>query len=230
MSFDVPAFLRLTMLATVFIVPVAHAQTPAAALDEDAATTSVMSAPAPQADADTAEEDSTSADGDNWELCPEPMDALNQVPGQLEELQADIDRYTLCLNRAELLMKLEDLKNQNREKEMGSQMGASGLPSLSPPPLNPAQTAELLGADKAAVEAPGSVSIPAAPVPQLGYTIKEIRGTGGSLTARLVTPAGTVEQVRVGDTLDDGSKVTSISSTQVIISKENKTDRLSWAN
>lgn len=238
MSSDVLAFSRrfallLGVLAITAIAP-ARAQdaAPPTPMDPAPATTGIMDAAGAPAPAEAPAAAPTPAAAESamdagWELCPEPMDALSQVPGQLEELQADIDRYTLCLNRAELLMKLEDLKNQNREKQMAGPGGPGTLPSLSPPPLNTAQTQELLGADATAEDAPPPA---AAPVPQDGYTIKEVRGAGNALTARLVTPSGTVEQVQQGDRLDDGSEVTSVSATQVIITKDGKTDRLSWAN
>src|SRR5690606_5999975 len=116
----------------------------------------------------------TSHDGDteNWELCPEPSDALGNVPSRLDELQADIDRYTLCLNRAELLLKLEDLRTQNNAGA-GANAGMMLPGSLTPAPLTEQQAGELLGEIPAATSA-ASVT-PALP---LEYGIRNISGVG----------------------------------------------------
>ena len=145
--------------------------------------TSVIATPAP-----------AESRGEDWELCPEPSMALTQVPSEMDELQADIDRYTLCLNRAELLLKLEDLKNQNKE----ASVDGLSLP-ISPTPLTAEQTTELM--------ADGSSPQAMAPPPQDDYAIRDIRGMGDMLMARLQSPDGDFEQVKIGDKLADGSEV-----------------------
>lgn len=170
----------------------------------------------------------TAAAGD-WELCPEPDTALSQVPSEMDELQADIDRYTLCLNRAELLLKLNDLKNQNQD----ASVDAMSLPgSLTPTPLSAQQTAELMGGGAAgAAGTEGGLSALASNTPPVtGYGIRDIRGVGGMLTARLQSADGNFEQVKIGDRLTDGSEVTSITTTQVTISKDGSVKRLDWNN
>lgn len=156
-----------------------------------------------------------------WELCPEPSMALTEVPSEMDELQADIDRYTLCLNRAELLLKLDDLKNQNRN---AAPVDAMSLP-LSPAPLTGQQAAELMGA-------PGTEMSPTAmtPLVQSDYGIRDIRGVGGMLMARLQSPSGEYEQVQIGDRLADGSEVTAITTSQVTIRRDGSVKRLEWHN
>ena len=42
------------------------------------------------------------ASGNNADPCPAPEAALNQTPDDLAKVQADIDRFTLCVQRAQL--------------------------------------------------------------------------------------------------------------------------------
>ncbi len=169
-----------------------------------------------------------------WDLCPQPTEALNAVPANIDQLQADIDRFTLCLNRAELLLKLEDLKNQNKT-DMASANGMD-LP-IEPTPLTDQQTGQLLGADPSGVPAaPTSVlstpnALPAKEeAPKDAYVIREVRGLSGVLVARLQSTDGNYEQVKIGDKLADGSEVTAITTTQVTVQKGGTVKRLGWEN
>ncbi len=156
---------------------------------------------------------------DDWTLCPEPGEALQNVPSGPAEIQADIDRFTLCLDRAEILLKLDELSSRGDELA-GNNMGDLGLP-ITPTPLTSAQTEELLLGDGSNM----------APQVQLAdYTVIAISGASGDLNARLNTPDGDIQTVRVNDSLEDGTSITSISSTQVAARKDGKTRILKWDN
>ncbi len=163
-------------------------------------------------------------DNDDWTLCPEPGAALQDVPAGPAEIQADIDRFTLCLDRAELLLKLEEVSNRNDELLMGaSGMGGMVLP-VNPTPLTQAQTEELMASNDPNMMG----ALP--PIKMADYTILGISGAGGALDARLNTPDGDIQMVRIDDHLEDGSVVSSISASQVFVRKDGKTRLLQWDN
>lgn len=177
---------------------------------------------------------SASADN-NWELCPQPLTALNDVPATEEQLQADIDRYTLCVNRAQLLLELESLQAETTQ----GRIDAMALPTAGggvavPAPLTPDQANELLNADAPPVTSTNTdglgMNSPAAQEPTSPEIIvTDIKGTGGQLVATLRAPNGDVDTGKEGDTLIDGSTITSISTTQVMVrTKDGKTERLEW--
>lgn len=158
-------------------------------------------------------------DEQSWELCPNPAQALSDVPASAERLQADIDKYTLCLNRAQLLVQLEELRNKG-----DTPVDAMSLPGAGAPiPLTPEQTDALLG------DSETSAAKNDAPETSLFPTVQDISGVNGQLVARVTTPDGDIETVRTGDTLSDGAQVTSITATQVIVRQDGKTTRLEWS-
>lgn len=178
------------------------------------------------------------AQQNTWDLCPQPTAALNSVPANIDQLQADIDRFTLCLNRAELLLKLEDLKTQNTRDGATSTAGGMDLP-IEPMPLNAQQAGQLLGADTQAaapaapldtgLTSPDSVVSKKEAPPEKDYVIREVRGLGGGLVARVQSPDGNYEQVKIGDKLADGATVTAINTTQVTVqTKDGAVKRLGW--
>ncbi len=162
------------------------------------------------------------AKADSWTLCPEPQKALNEVPASAEQLQADIDRYTLCVNRAELLMKLETI-----QRGPESMVNAMTLPgAVTPPPLTAEQTSQLID-NPVGVESVVRNDAPAAPQKDV-ITVKDIRGVGGELMARVQDQDGNIATVGVGDKLTDGSEITAVSATQVTVVNGGKTSRLDW--
>lgn len=158
-------------------------------------------------------------DDETWSLCPEPGLALQDVPAGPAEIQADIDRFTLCLDRAELLLKLEEVSARNNELMIGDSMGGMALP-INPQPLSVEQTENLLasngsGAPTQAIELPD-------------YKVLAINGAAGQLSARLSTPDGDIQMVQLNDSLEDGSIVSAITSSQVSVRKDGKTRILNW--
>lgn len=64
-------------------------------------------------------------------LCPEPKISSRQSPSDLANIQSDIERFTLCIERAELLNRLNRLVEEN-DALMGLTFGG-GQASAQPP-------------------------------------------------------------------------------------------------
>lgn len=162
-------------------------------------------------------------DDDTWDLCPEPTQSLQNVPASPAEIQADIDRFALCLDRAELLLKIEETQNRSDELSVSAGLSGLGLP-IAPQPLTQEQAASLLeSGEQSTAEA-----LPPANLPD--YTIAAITGVGGDLTAQLNTPDGDIQTVRQGDQLEDGSTVSSVTASQVAARKDGDARLLQWDN
>lgn len=225
----------LSLIVLLMLAPAAMAQE-APPLEEPDAVTGIVEMPAPVVPASqktaSGSASSSVSPATSWNLCPEPQEALNNVPASAEKLQADIDRYALCVNRAELLMKLEEIKN----KDMGMSMSGMSLPGgMAPTPLTPEQTALLMGEQPGApMNMDASSAAPAReeeeeekePVDVI--TVNDIRGVNGELMARVKDQDGNIATVGVGDKLTDGSEITAISATQVTVRRNGETTRLEW--
>lgn len=162
--------------------------------------------------------------------CPLPSAAVMETPDDLAKVQADIDRFTLCMERAQLLQRLNELALENQEALMGYS------------PDNPGMKLDKKPADLPDFKKPAAAesSPPALPVlggampkteepPAVGWTVVSVFGSGGNLQARISSPEGSIEQVRTGDTLSDGSTVKTISVGRVVITdKSGKDTTLGW--
>lgn len=203
----------------------------AQAQDTEAAVTGVVEAPVATASVLAKPKPAPAAEKSNWELCPEPQQALNDVPASPEKLQADIDRYTLCVSRAELLMQLNDLKNG--PDSAVNAMALPGVDAGAPPPLTPEQTSQLLDQpDPLSLDVAGSGGKKAAPPPAPAedvITVSEVRGVSGELKARVKDQEGNVALLGVGDQLTNGAEITAITATQVTVRKGGKTTMLDWS-
>ena len=156
--------------------------------------------------------------------CPVPSAALAETPDDLAKVQADIDRFNLCVERAQLLKRLNELAVENEK--------AAVAPSRNNPGMR-------LDADRlpdTAGSLPRSPVTPLAPLPTTGgpkgpgddWTIVEVFGATGSLTAKLVRQDGAVQYASQGAVLPDGRRITVITSTSVILEKDGKTTELQW--
>lgn len=154
--------------------------------------------------------------------CPTVKDIFSgKTPDDLSLVQADIDRYTLCAKRAELLKKLNELTTEN-EKAV-NQSGASNpgmvldpasLPKIPSPPVAPPPLAPF-----AAVSVPEDDG---------NWRIVEIFGASGNLQAKLVKSDGSVARVKAGSDLSDGGKVIAITPIHVTIRGSSGETELSW--
>lgn len=162
--------------------------------------------------------------------CPALEDILSgKTPDDLSLVQADIDRYTLCAKRAELLKKLNELTVEN-EKAVGGGAGVQnpgmtlgkGTPKAVFPPIVPvvnippvAPVAPVDGEDVPA-EDDGS------------WKIVEIFGVSGKLQAKLTKSDGSVARVKAGTALSDGGSVVAITPVHVTIRNADGETELSW--
>lgn len=154
--------------------------------------------------------------------CPAPMFSQESAPDDLTKVQADIDRYTLCIERAELLQRLNKLTSENSQTALGVT------------PLNPGMMLEKGHRGQASAPppspAPSETAAPANPGGQEGgWSIVEIFGGADDLRARLREgKEGGFLRVRAGDSLPDGSKVAKITPTRVILANGGKAIELEW--
>lgn len=158
--------------------------------------------------------------------CPVPVVEMAKTPDDLAKVQADIDRYTLCVERAQLLQRLNDLAIENQEKLTGGESG--GLSSDNPgmmlaPGEFAAKRDEILGAGD--LSGMMGESQPSSPE---GWVILSVFGSSDGLQARLGQSNGELAQVRQGDTLYDGAVVQSITSTGVTLDVEGEKEVLKW--
>lgn len=162
--------------------------------------------------------------------CPALEDILaGKTPDDLSLVQADIDRYTLCAKRAELLKRLNELTVEN-EKAVNRGMGdqnpgmtlGKGVPKTVSPPVVPA------------VKIP-----PVAPIVPVEenedqeiddgrWKIVEIFGVSGKLQAKLTKSDRSVARVKAGTELPDGGRVVAITPVHVTIHNADGETELSW--
>lgn len=167
--------------------------------------------------------------------CPEAISALNTAPDDLSKVQADIDRFTLCVERAQLLKRLNDLALENEENLAGVNLGNpgfnldSGLGSNLPEfdrdtILNPQkQQPEVQDYDDDEYAPPQQSAAPAD-----NWAIQSIFGAGSELSAKIRKNNGELAQIKSGDVLEDGTRIVSITPVSVEISKGGDRRLLSW--
>ena len=161
--------------------------------------------------------------------CPKPLAGNGKTPDDLAAIQADITRFNLCVERAQLLQRLNELAAENmdtisvaisdvvaddveravEEKMIDmmpqitavSQANTSGMSDVQPPSI----------------------------APSMIWSIQNIHGQNNKLQAVLVDDTGRKISVSEGDTLDEGSaKVTQITNTAVKVKTDNETVNLMW--
>lgn len=163
--------------------------------------------------------------------CPMPSDELARAPDDLAKVQADIDRYTLCMERAQLLQRLNDVAMENQEKlnqssgvgsgNPGMQLGGTNAPSMDD------IRAQIMGSvNDQLIE--GTADTQPAPPSSDEWMIIRVLGASGGLSAQLSKSDGTLARVRAGDTLPDGSSVNSVSATSVTITQDGTRKDLRW--
>lgn len=189
--------------------------------------------------------------------CPSPKGAMANTPGDMAKVQEEIDRFTLCVERAQLVERLNSLVEKNLETVDsvlipattlpplpvgdGTSPGMPGLPGAQGGTMMPAPTGNTVSpisendiansvADrisKAQAEIPGMM--PEEPQ-EPEWQIREIYGIGNSLQARLLSTEGKIARVRQGDVLPDESRVIEVSKTRVKIKKDKEEIDLDWVN
>lgn len=178
---------------------------------------------------------STTAD-----LCPN-VTKPSSADNNLNDVQADIDRLGLCVERAKLLQQLDELVTKRQALLTGSDSSVNNL-ALPPLPLqNSEQTLKVSATpalDNKTVAntlnraTPQSATTPtnlAAPTQITnGWAIQRIWGQPPHIQAQLIGTDKTIATVNVGEPLTDGYAVESISARGVILSRAGKLINLDW--
>jgi type IV pilus biogenesis protein PilP len=178
--------------------------------------------------------------------CPEPKRALSSTPDDMAKIQEDITRFTLCVQRAQLLERLNELAQSNIETiDTALNLTVSNQPPVTdgnatpgimpsvPMPQLPESVTRLLE-DSDASDSPGTIgsgvsSMEQPPKRPSPWRVRDIQGAGGSISARLINNDGMMFKVKQGDNLpEDGGKVQSLSNTMVIIARDGDTEILKW--
>ncbi len=161
--------------------------------------------------------------------CPEAVSALSSMPDDLSKVQADIDRFTLCVERAQLLKRLNDLALENEQNLQGVNSANPGFTLGGSPADNfPAfDRNAVLGIPEPRPSYEEYAPDYAANTYE-GWSIVNIFGVGSDLQAKLSKSDGQRAQVRAGDKLEDGTKILGITPVSVEISKTGKKSLLSW--
>lgn len=174
--------------------------------------------------------------------CPEPKQALQNTPNDLTKIQEDITRFNLCLQRAQLLARLNDLASQNLDtinstfdeklESIAAEFQAMPMPTIPVPmPSAPVQQPSP-NDNKTASQAPATPAPMMAPEPvvePISWKISEIKGIGGALTAKLMSEDGLIAQVRQGQTIPDTEIfVSKVTQTSVHVRREGERKQLGW--
>lgn len=163
--------------------------------------------------------------------CPAPQTPAPAAGDDLVTLQADIDRFSLCAERAEMLNRLNE--------------AAMGQDSEEPPNANPMTENPGFRLHSRLEEKRKQLAIPrvseeelAPPAPERSskpkgkgseeWGIVTIFGSGEGLQVRLRKKDGSVAQARAGTTLPDGSVVKQLSTSGIILTKDGQDKILSW--
>jgi len=161
--------------------------------------------------------------------CPMPSSELSRMPDDLAKVQADIDRYTLCMERAQLLQRLNDVALENQERLDQSRGGSGPNPGMQldagTPSFEDIRAQIMSSIDGASVSEEETA---AAPPASHEWLIIRILGASGSLSAQLGKSDGTLTRVSAGDVLPDGAQVESVSATAVSITQDGEKKNLRW--
>lgn len=175
--------------------------------------------------------------------CPEPKKALGSTPDDLAKIQEDITRFTLCVQRAQLLERLNELAEANietidtalnlvaapDEAPMQVQQGNNIMDDIPMPSL-PDEISNMLQDDEANAPAPQQETRRARPL-RSNWRIRDIQGTGGEIYARLMDDQGTIVKVMQGDDLpDNGGRVSTISNSMVSVTRDGDSTSLRWVD
>ena len=174
--------------------------------------------------------------------CPQIIQDSQSAPDDLARVQSDIERYTLCVQRAVLLQRLNDVAQAGAEQVSPSFNidNIEGLPysrddieeMIANLQEREAKAAELIEAavkqQETGVSVEGAVGEIAAAKSKDTYKISEVFGSGGGLSARLVDNEGNPVTVKVGDQLPDGSTVVVVRINSVAVVKDEKQQVLEW--
>lgn len=207
--------------------------------------------PAPQASMQMPAQQYSPTNNGTFDPCPMPRDAIASSPDDLAKVQEEIDRFTLCVARAQLLERLNETSSKSEgaiDSALGLGGAIPGMPNAQQNGLAPLPASALAGADvspldgnsapvpdgssaapAAATAVPATASVAIEPA-QSPWTIREIYGAGADIQAKLVSPEGDEVRVREGTKLRDGKgTVVRITPSVVTVRSGSETKDLDWS-
>lgn len=182
--------------------------------------------------------------------CPDPKAAMQNTPDSMVKIQEDIDRFALCVERAQLLDRLNSMVEKNIDTidsvliqpapapailptigNMGGDdpsIGPEPVRSTTPSPIDEAALTQN-GDDELSAMGENSDVIDEAPEEPV-WLIREINGKSGLLQANLVNSSGSLARVKQGDILPDESRVIEITPVSIKVKKEQEIIDLQWVS
>lgn len=178
-----------------------------------------------------------------FDPCPEPSEATRSSPDDLAKVQEDIDRFTLCVARAQLLERLNETATKSDgtiDSALGLAGTVPGLPNMQSTGMAPLPSGAFAETDMPNVaESPketqdsdsGSETAMVEAVPvAVPWSISEIYGAGASIQAKLISPDGDEVRVREGEKLrDGGGTIVRITPSMVTVRAGSDVKNLDWS-
>lgn len=158
-------------------------------------------------------------------LCPDTTNQSDLAVKSMSDVQFDIDRLGLCLERAQLLQKLDETVRKREELRLkpmgldGNLTTGTGLGALPPMPT--------LSASKIAIPALEAVKEPVPAIIQQDWKIQRIWGQGSGMQAQLVRD-DVIANVKSGDILPTGERIAEVSVRGVILDGTSGRKPLVW--
>lgn len=175
--------------------------------------------------------------------CPMPGVLSQQSPPDMATVQADIDILTLCVERARLLEAFDTLSKETSTTASLSGGGGSVVPNFNDDNFDIDDSDFSDFPDESSIDQilqdeglsdlgePVKVSKKTKEAPPIDtYTVSAINGNvEAGVVATLASPKGNMVRVKVGDVLDDGSVIQSVSVTGGVVALKNGvTKPLNW--
>ncbi len=175
---------------------------------------------------------------DGTDPCPEPREAMGNTPNDLKKIQEDITRFNLCLQRAQLLNRLNDLAadnidtiNTTLDEKLMAAAGNIEMPELPPMPVSaPAMPQNSVSSETKPATATAPMFDDVASMGAM-WSVREITGRGNALVAVLVDDMDNLIRVRRGEKIPDSDMIVqSVSPTGVSVKNNDKVSELNWTN
>lgn len=164
------------------------------------------------------------------QLCPDTAKASDLTVGDVADLQYDIDRLALCVQRARLLQQIDETvkKREALRQEPfagnGPSTGLGGAGIAIPPMPMPS---ELPALQRAATQAPAQAASPAPTVAISEWKIQRIWGQGAAMQAQLAK-GDVIANVKLNDLLPTGERVSELSGRGVSLDNGKMVRSLNW--
>lgn len=164
-------------------------------------------------------------------LCPDTGKSSDLSVGNVSDLQFDIDRLSLCVQRARLLQQIDEIVKQREDLRMqpfgvtGNSAAMNNNVMIPPMPMPP----DLPSMPKTSA-VPAQPIMAAAPVPAMtasDWKIQRIWGQGDTMQAQLAKD-DMIANVKLNDILPSGERVSVLSARGVTLDNGKTAHPLNW--